>query len=202
MQYTRKKFGWTEKDYTLYSSVDTVHDFCRSIVVLPVLSSCLRVHDAVIGMTGAISWINYYLVVALVRKSSKKSCSFLFNFNPTQATQGWMMYYATFVATIGGLTSTPIYGLITKCVDADELGKLFTVTSLVEGLMSLFSNVLFSTVYSDTVGSDPSLIWFVMAGITGIVVVGFVGLFALTLEHERVHGTLTTEDEDLKKILD
>ena len=61
--YTNKKFGWTEKEYTTYQSIDTIHNFARAVIVLPILSHFFEMHDAMIGMIGALGWITYYVVV-------------------------------------------------------------------------------------------------------------------------------------------
>ena len=108
--YTRKKFGWTEEGYTIYSSVDSFHSFSRAIIVTPFLSKVLKLHDPMIGMMGALSWVCYFAVTGL-------------------ATQGWMMYMATGLSSIGGLTSTPIIALLCKLVDKEETGAVMAVTS-------------------------------------------------------------------------
>ena len=61
--YTNEKFGWSSDDYAVYASVDTAHNFCRALVVLPLLSRWLGMHDAMIGVLGSMNWIIYYLVV-------------------------------------------------------------------------------------------------------------------------------------------
>ena len=85
--YTRKKFGWNEQDFSTYFSVDTVHGAVRALLVTPLLSkvcfSCtivpllllqvLLVHDPMIGMLGAMSWVTCFAVWGL-------------------ATKGWMMF--------------------------------------------------------------------------------------------------------------
>ena len=108
--YTRKKFGWSEEQYTIYSSLDSLHSFSRAIIVTPFLSKVLNLHDPMIGMMGALSWVTYFAVTGL-------------------ATQGWMMYLATGLSSIGGLTSTPIIALLCKLVEKDETGALMAGTS-------------------------------------------------------------------------
>ena len=70
----------------------------------------LHVHDALIGSLGALSWVNWYCIVGL-------------------ATQGWMMYMATGLSSIGGLTSTPIVTLLSKLVEPTEFGAIFALVS-------------------------------------------------------------------------
>ena len=108
--YTRKKFDWNEEDYTVYSSIDSFHSFSRAIIVTPFLSKVLHLHDPMIGMMGALSWVCYFAVTGL-------------------ATKGWMMYMATGLSSIGGLTSTPIISLMCKLVDKQEAGAVMALSS-------------------------------------------------------------------------
>ena len=86
--------------------MDTIHGFTRACIVTPFLSKVkvrflsiqrenskldlysiintkvLHVHDPMIGMMGALSWVTSFMVWAL-------------------ATQGWMMYLATGLSSIG-----------------------------------------------------------------------------------------------------
>ena len=82
--YCRRKFQWTEAEFTLYSTVDSVHSFTRALVVTPALSKLLHVHEPMIGALGAGSWVCYFAVTAL-------------------ATRGWMMYLATGLSSIGAV---------------------------------------------------------------------------------------------------
>ena len=108
--YTRRKFSWDEQAFSEYTAVDTLHGFTRAVVVTPLLSKVLQVHDPMIGMMGAMSWVTCFMVWAL-------------------ATHGWMMYLATALSSIGGLTSTPIITLLTKLVDKEELGAVMAMSS-------------------------------------------------------------------------
>ena len=106
------------------------------------ITKVLNVHDPMIGMMGALSWVTSFMVWAL-------------------ATQGWMMYLATGLSSIGtyyrednclpynaewytdqywppllkmqyhsgGLTSTPIVTLLTKLVDKEEMGAVMAMCS-------------------------------------------------------------------------
>ena len=46
------------------------------------------------------------------------------------ATKGWMMYYASALTLLGGLGHTPLRSLMSKMVEPDEYGKIFTFTSV------------------------------------------------------------------------
>ena len=54
-------------------------------VIIIGITKVLNVHDPMIGMMGALSWVTSFMVWAL-------------------ATQGWMMYLATGLSSIGMIT--------------------------------------------------------------------------------------------------
>ena len=65
--------------------------------------------------------------------------------------------------------------------------------------MTVLSSVLFSEIYNATLASNPEDIWFVMAGLTGLVAVGFAVVVWFTVKHEDEYGALgvqTHEEED------
>ena len=55
------------------------------VLIIISITKVLNVHDPMIGMMGALSWVTSFMVWAL-------------------ATQGWMMYLATGLSSIGMIT--------------------------------------------------------------------------------------------------
>ena len=66
--YTRLKFNWTEQEYTIWFSIGTLATTLGSITFVPLMSSKLKVHDALIGIVGACSGIAANMVLAFVNK--------------------------------------------------------------------------------------------------------------------------------------
>ena len=52
-----------------------------------------------------------------------------------------MMYYASALTLLGGLGHTPLRSLMSKMVEPDEYGKIFTFTS-VTGTYILIKNII------------------------------------------------------------
>ena len=175
--YTRKKFNWNEQDFSYFTLADSLHGFTRAVIVTPFLSKVLLVHDPLIGMMGAMSWVTTFTVWAL-------------------ATQGWLMYLATGLGTIGGLTSTPIITLLTKLVDREETGAVMAMSSGLIVLEQLASSVLFSQVYSLTVATQPGLIYLIMAAIYTVVAVMFLTLLFILLRQEAKYESLDVMEKE------
>ena len=64
------------------SKMATLADMTITRTTIIMITKVLNVHDPMIGMMGALSWVTSFMVWAL-------------------ATQGWMMYLATGLSSIG-----------------------------------------------------------------------------------------------------
>ena len=71
--YTRLKFEWTEKEFTIYSATAVVMSILTNIALIPLLSLRFKLRDTTIGAIGAISGLAQNIVRAF-------------------AYEGWMMY--------------------------------------------------------------------------------------------------------------
>ena len=100
---------------------------------MPLLCYVLMVHDCVIAIMGSISGIEEYLVFAF-------------------ATKGWHMYLGvalsafryyqepwttkTIVVTSGS-KGTPSISILSKCVPASQLGKIFSISQAISTLFGV-----------------------------------------------------------------
>lgn len=180
--FTRKKFGWNEQDFSLYDSIDTIHGFTRALLVTPFLSKVLLVHDPMVGVLGALSWVTCFAVWSL-------------------ATEGWMMYLATGLSSIGCLTTTPLITLLTKLVDKTEVGAVMAMASGMICLEELASSVLFSQVYKATVSTNPGFIFVVMLALYSTVALMFLVLLAMLFRQEKLFGGLGQEEQKTGKAM-
>ena len=70
--YTQKKFGWTEQEYTVYSSVFMLQGLLHALVILPVLSKKFDFHDSYLGIIGSLSIIAYEITVGKLKFSIQR----------------------------------------------------------------------------------------------------------------------------------
>jgi hypothetical protein len=81
------------------------------------------------------------------------------------------MYYAASLTLLGGTGDTPLRSLLSKLVDPNEFGKIFTLASVAKSIASLITSSGFQEIYAATVSTFPGTIYVVSAGIVFISLV-------------------------------
>ena len=77
----------------------------------------------------------------------------------------WMLYVGCIVAFLDGTTTTVFRSLISKNVDADEIGKIFSVVGIFQALLPFASGPIFRSLYRSTVEYQPNAFLFLIIGI-------------------------------------
>ena len=108
------------------------------------------------------------------------------------------MYYATALSIIGGITSTPLQSMLSKCVLKDEYGKIFTLSSVASAISFLFATASVQKLYEYTVDSFPGAIYVFLASAELITVIIMSILFVFVIRHEREFGTIGKDQDDNK----
>ena len=108
------------------------------------------------------------------------------------------MYYATSLSIIGGLTSTPLQSMLSKCVLKDEYGKIFTLSSVAVAIASLFSTAFVQKLYEYTVESFPGAIYVFLASTELMTVILMSVFFIFVIRHERQFGMIGKDQDDNK----
>merc|ERR1719419_1190965 len=101
--YTQKKFQWDVVQYTNFIAFAFTVFGLRTFITTPILCYYLGIHDCMLAITGGMATIAGHVTSGL-------------------ATKGWMMYYASGLTMIGGIESTPLKSLLSKCVSSEEFG--------------------------------------------------------------------------------
>ncbi|KAL7014919.1 hypothetical protein ACKWTF_016195 [Chironomus riparius] len=86
--YTRLKFNWNEIDYSVYFTFSTLITMCGTITTIFVLSTVLKINDALIGAIGSLSKIMASFIYAFAVTSLQ------FYFGPVVE----FIHYASFIA--------------------------------------------------------------------------------------------------------
>ncbi|XP_023322315.1 uncharacterized protein LOC111696803 isoform X3 [Eurytemora carolleeae] len=175
--YTQKKFGWSVTDYSYYTMFMVVHLAVKSLFILPILCYCFQVHDCMLGLLGYMSSIEEFLVFAF-------------------ATKGWMMYYGSALSALGGSRSTPESALLTKCVPTSEIGKVYTLYSFFQTLISLVMSSSMQLVYNATIETFLGATYCIAAGQSFIGMLGMIYLYRKVITNERKNGPLGTRGKE------
>ncbi len=95
----------------------------------------------------------------------------------------WLLYLASVVDIMGGYAFSATRSSISKCVDRDELGKVFAILASLESLVPIGMSQAYASLWKATSGLGPYLVgscYFLSAGLTlvagGLSVVGAVML--------------------------
>ena len=111
------------------------------------------------------------------------------------------------MAFLDGTTTTVFRSLISKNVDADEIGKVFSVVGIFQALLPFASGPIFRSLYKSTVENQPNAFLFLIIAIKVLlfIVVLFVNMGMLkekrkyTKQKEKLDiGNNGNEEEQLQ----
>ena len=114
------------------------------------------------------------------------------------ATKGWMLYYASSLTILGPSDNTPLRSFLSKCVDVDEYGKVFTLSSVIKSIAELMTSALSQKIYVWTVDFFPGAMYLYSAATETVSTTLLVILFWFVSRHEKVHGPIG-EHQDKNK---
>ncbi|CAL4095647.1 unnamed protein product, partial [Meganyctiphanes norvegica] len=111
--YTRKKFRWNYYEYTLYSIVESPLQCIGSLFVLPFLSYKLSLEDNMLGFISSCAGIISKVIIGT-------------------APYGWVMYIGSIVMVCGRMTFASSRSALSKLVEPNELGAIFSLVAATE----------------------------------------------------------------------
>ena len=109
-----------------------------------------------------------------------------------------MFYYAVSLSIIGGLTSTPLQSMLSKCVGKDEYGKIFTLSSVATSISSLFASVFVQKLYAYTVEYYPGAMYVFCSCAEMTTVILMSIFFYFVTRHEREFGVIGKDQDENK----
>jgi len=174
--YTQKKFGWTVTQYTNYEMFWSVHIAIKGFIVMPFLCYVLLVHDCVISIMGSISGIEENLVFAF-------------------ATHGWHMYFAVGLSAFSGSKGTPSTSILSKCVPASQLGKIFAVSQAIATIFGMLMSYLSTLLYNLTINGFLGASYCLNAAFEGLNLIGMCFVYYFIWKNEKKFGPLGERDE-------
>lgn len=149
--YTRLKFGWTEQQYTMWSSGTSISTSLVTFSIMPLLSFKLGIHDSIIGIIGSFSGIASSLTNAF-------------------ASQAWMLYLASVLGLVSTTPAIIIRSILSKVGPKNELGKIFSLVASLEACVPLFISPLMTYVYEQTLHVFPGAIFIVSTGLCVLII--------------------------------
>jgi len=156
--YVRTRYGWGLVEYSDYSSICSIIDLVGQSVLIPLIGY-LGIKD-----TNIIPFIITTIIIRHILKG--------FAYDP------WLLYFASAVDLMGGYAFSAARSATSKCVEMNELGKVFALLYSVESLVPIGMTQIYASLWKVT-GAVPGLgetLWvgttfFVSAGLTTIALI-------------------------------
>ena len=82
-----------------------------------------------------------------------------------------MIYLGVFISILDYASSTMFRSLISKNVQANEVGRVFSVVGIFETLMPFATAPIFGFLYKNTVGFQPNAFLFLVVSLKGLVLI-------------------------------
>lgn len=138
--FGREAWGWTT-EFAFFQSYTTFVAFVGTLIVTGVLITAFHIADAILVMLS--------IVCSLVAKSI---FAFTRDFN--------IIYLAATIEMFNSTRVIAIRSLLSKIVAADELGRIYSVMSVMETLINPISSIIYNQTYQETIQSFPGTFYF------------------------------------------
>lgn len=148
--YTRKKFSWDYKTFSIYAIIDTPVSAIGILVILPLLSYYWNVEDCILGFMGGVSIIFSHVIKAT-------------------APLPWVMYLASAVGLCMGQVTAASRGAVSKLVAKSELGAAFAVLAAGEAIIPIAAAATFTVLYNSTLDIFPGMIY-ILTAFLGVII--------------------------------
>ena len=144
--YMRLVFdGFEDQDYAYYSVFNYVCCTVYLMVVVPILNTKVRLHDAVMLLV-IVSVEGLYFTIAPF------------------ATELWQFYLVSALGSFGLSKYSVVRSLLSKSISMDEVGKVFSILAVTAALAPVAGNPIFRQLYNETMDSFPGAIFLLAAG--------------------------------------
>ena len=139
---TRHPFNWTSSLYSYFLAYETIIIAIFLLVVVPVLSKKFNVSDFKLIFAGLLCKTTRYIATGF-------------------CTETWMIFALEVVWAVASFV-TCLRSILGKCVEQEELGKIYSLYSVTEIASKLTGSVVYMLIYGATVSINPSITFFVM----------------------------------------
>ncbi|KAK3087328.1 hypothetical protein FSP39_004727 [Pinctada imbricata] len=143
-------FCWTSVLVGWYLAIRLASQTIAGVILLRLFMMCIP--DELIAMFGAISSSGSFIMEALATSS--------------------VQLILVPVVGVGSMITGPIVkGFMSKITPSNKQGTLFAGIGFVEAMNNLLGTLAFNSIYSATVGSYKTLVFYIMACISGLAVI-------------------------------
>ena len=141
--YLRRKLNWDFIDYTTFTIVVGVVGMASKYIVIPLLSEQFKLRDSVIVIISLTGCIGQTILFSI-------------------ATVTWVVYLGALMAILDS-TCQMIRCMISKTVNPNEVGKIFSIVGALQAIIPLIASPVFGNIYRSTVETLPQAYLIVLA---------------------------------------
>ncbi|KAI1292525.1 hypothetical protein HDE_06950 [Halotydeus destructor] len=155
-QYSEKMFNWNYERYNQVSATfSVVHLVIGAPILIPIFSKGLKMTEPQMGITGCLFWIFSLLVMGLYQHESA-------------------VYISQCLSTMGGIIGVTTRAYVTRLIEPDELGSVYSVTAGFQAIMPLAASVIFTQIFNATLNTAPGLVYLISGYLVLFVMITFV----------------------------
>ena len=166
--------GFNETDYAMMNIVMLLLAFVCLIIVMPILSGKLKIHDA-------------FMLFIIV------SCEVVSSTTIPFVKSLWQFYFTLGLGTIGVCKYAVVRSLMSKCIDSNEVGKVFSLFAVAASIAPIGGNPIFRQLYNKTMDTFPGAIFLLCAGL--LFLAACVNLFSYFMRLKIIHHHEETPNE-------
>ncbi|XP_066142939.1 lysosomal proton-coupled steroid conjugate and bile acid symporter SLC46A3-like [Euwallacea fornicatus] len=159
----RLRYGWDAMQYSFFTTFQFVTNTLGTMFSLSIFSQHLKLDDSLLG---------------IISCSTKILSAGIYAF----ATGSIIFYLGAVAEIFCGTSFIAMRAMISKLVDAEELGKINSLFGILEAVVPLVYGPLYSRVYALTIDVFPGCFYLVGGGLTMPTLLIFYWLY---LEHKK-----------------
>ena len=160
--------SWPTSWFGYLSAADNAAMGIVLLIILPFMSSVINLSDSVIIMIGLAGASIRFIML-------------------TWSKHSWMVWTAIGIGSLGGLFNSPARSLLSKLVNEDEEGKIFSVLGCGETIAK-FVALIFTALYGATLHIFPGMSFLIASALYTIM------LFLILFIHMSTKDYLERED--------
>ncbi|XP_050306092.1 solute carrier family 46 member 3-like [Anthonomus grandis grandis] len=157
--YTKEFLGWDLVDLTNFSTFNTLIHLAGTTVAIPLFTKVLKLHDLTILLLAFLNKILSNIIMGFARTTA-------------------IMYVASVVSLIIGVTTISLRSLTTKVVIPEDVGKAQSLFAIVETLGAMVAGPFYNKgIYVNTYASAPSFFLFVCPILYGAYILVIIWMY-------------------------
>uniref|UniRef100_A0A6P7FQF7 Proton-coupled folate transporter-like n=1 Tax=Diabrotica virgifera virgifera TaxID=50390 RepID=A0A6P7FQF7_DIAVI len=170
--YLRNVFEWTMSDKNEFTAWASVVGMVGTIGLMFILYKKLKMKEASLVILGFISAIGSSLVFALAKEN-------------------WHIYITVFIGIFGGMINPMIRTSIAKILPRDDMGKIFSLITVVNSILQMVSGLIYSLLYTKT---KSGLYNYVSIGFDVIALILVLSIILVSRQSNETESVSTKED--------